>query len=139
MTVVVDVLIAVGVVVGILAGALILVTVLSLAVMALAKIPGVARLGRLARDCLEALVLFAIVGLALLVGLVPLLVSLMFVGVGIFLIVAGSGIGGITGSGQVQWGTILGGVIVCLLGLFFCRWAYIAWTSDSEDTLDSED
>jgi len=57
MTVVVDVLIAVGVVVGILAGALILVTVLSLAVMALAKIPGVARLGRLARDCLEALVL----------------------------------------------------------------------------------
>ena len=136
MTVVVDVLIAVGVVVGILAGALILVTVLSLAVMALAKIPGVARLGRLARDCLEALVLFAIVGLALLVGLVPLLVSLMFVGVGIFLIVAGSGI---ADSGQVMSGAILGGVIVCLLGLFFCRWAYIAWTSDSEDTLDSED
>ena len=136
MTVVVDVLIAVGVVVGILAGALILVTVLSLAVMALAKIPGVARLGRLARDCLEALVLFAIVGLALLVGLVPLLVSLMFVGVGIFLIVAGSGI---ADSGQVMSGAILGGVLVCLLGLFFCRWAYIAWTSDSEDTLDSED
>jgi hypothetical protein len=130
MTVVVDVLIAVGVVVGILAGALILVTVLSLAVMALAKIPGVARLGRLARDCLEALVLFAIVGLALLVGLVPLLVSLMFVGVGIFLIVAGSGI---ADSGQVMSGAILGGVIVCLLGLLFCWWSFLSWTSRSED------
>ena len=127
---VVDVLIAVGVVVGILAGALILVTVLSLAVMALAKIPGVARLGRLARDCLEALVLFAIVGLALLVGLVPLLVSLMFVGVGIFLIVAGSGI---ADSGQVMSGAILGGVIVCLLGLLFCWWSFLSWTSRSED------
>ena len=126
MTVVVDVLIAVGVVVGILAGALILVTVLSLAVMALAKIPGVARLGRLARDCLEALVLFAIVGLALLVGLVPLLVSLMFVGVGIFLIVAGSGI---ADGGQVMSGAILGGVIVCLLGLLFCWWSFLSWTS----------
>ena len=126
MTVVVDVLIAVGVVVGILAGALILVTVLSLAVMALAKIPGVARLGRLARDCLEALVLFAIVGLALLVGLVPLLESLMFVGVGIFLIVAGSGI---ADSGQVMSGAILGGVIVCLLGLLFCWWSFLSWTS----------
>ena len=133
---VVDVLIAVGVVVGILIGAFILVTVLSLAFIALAKLPGAARLGRAAGKWLEALVLFAAVGLVLLLALGPLLVGLMFVGVGIFLIVAGSGI---ADSGQVMSGAILGGVIVCLLGLFFCRWAYIAWTSDSEDTLDSED
>jgi len=122
---VVDVLIAVGVVVGILIGAFILVTVLSLAFMALAKLPGVARLGRAAGEWLEALVLFAAVGLVLLIALGPLLVGLMFVGVGIFLIVAGSGIGD---SGQVLWGAIL-----CLLGLVFCWGSFVAWKSDSGD------
>jgi len=124
---VVDVLIAVGVVVGILIGAFILVTVLSLAFIALAKLPGVARLGRAAGKWLEALVLFAAVGLVLLLALGPLLVGLMFVGVGIFLIVAGSGIGD---SGQVLWGAVLGGVIVGLLGLFFCWASFVAYKSD---------
>ena len=124
---VVDVLIAVGVVVGILIGAFILVTVLSLAFMPLAKLPGVARLGRAAGEWLEALVLFAAVGLVLLIALGPLLVGLMFVGVGIFLIVAGSGIGD---SGQVLWGAVLGGVIVGLLGLFFCWASVVAYKSD---------
>jgi len=54
----------------------------------------------------------------------------MFVGVGIFLIVAGSGI---ADGGQVMSGAILGGVIVCLLGLLFCWWSFLSWTSRSED------
>jgi len=59
-----------------------------------------------------------------------LLVSLMFVGVGTFLIVAGSEMGG---SGQVLWGAILGGVIICLLGLVFCWGTFVTLKSDWED------
>jgi hypothetical protein len=41
--------------------------------------------------------------------------------------VAGSGIGD---SGQVLWGAVLGGVIVGLLGLFFCWASFVAYKSD---------
>ena len=127
MTVVVDVLIAVGVVVGILAGASILVIGLSLAAMALAKIPGVARLARAVGEWLGVLVIFAVAVPLLLLGVGVLLT---FVGGGIFLIVVGSGIGD---GGQVRWGTIVGGVVIFLLGLAFCWGVFVDSKSDSGD------
>src|SRR5215467_11076302 len=107
---VVDVLIAVGVVVGGLIGSFIVMAVLSLVLAALAEIPGVAKLGRAVGEWLGALVIFAVVVPLLLLGVGVLLT---FVGGGIFLIVVGSGIGD---GGQVRWGTIVGGVVIFLLG-----------------------
>jgi hypothetical protein len=128
MTVVVDVLIAVGVVVGVLVGAFILVIVLALVFVALAEIPGVARLGRAIGEGLGVLVIFAVVVPLLLLGFGVLLI---FVGGGIFLIVVGSGIGD---GGQVRWGTIVGGAIIFLLGLFYCWGVFVDdRKSDSRD------
>jgi hypothetical protein len=67
------------------------------------------------------------VGLLLLLALGPVL---MFLGVGIFLIVVGSGMGD---SGQVRWGAILGGVILFLLGLVSCLGFFVERKPDSED------
>jgi len=124
---VVDVLIAVGVVVGVLIGAFIVMIVLSVALVALAEIPGVARLGRAVGEWLGALVIFAVAVPLLLLGVGVLL---MFVGGGIFLIVVGSGIGD---GGQVRWGTIVGGVIIFLLGLVYCWGVFVDSKSDSRD------